>query len=81
MAETVHKVSVDQMLAKTKRYVENYALFLRHTPKMLRESMMLAYQTAVDDMLKALDASRVEDPVAHKEDPKFCIVDKDGNAM
>lgn len=80
MSETIHKVSVDQVLSVSRRLVSNYSLFVKHAPKMLRQSMMLAYQTAVDDMLKAMDSAKVEDPIAYKDTNKVVLVDQNGNA-
>lgn len=62
MSENIHKVSVDQVLKTSRRLVENYSLFVKHAPKLLRQSMMLAYQTAVDDMLKNMDSARIDNP-------------------
>jgi hypothetical protein len=81
-SETVHAISVDGMLKTSKRLVENYTLFVRHAPKLLRDSMMLAYQTAVDDMLKAMDHNRTEDPVKHADTTQpVHLVDSSGHAL
>ena len=79
MSETTHQVSVEGMLNSSKRLVENYALFVKHAPTLLRQSMMLAYQTAVDDMLKAMDHNRI-DPVKHEDKPKMVLLDQNGHA-
>ena len=75
-----HEVSVEGMLSTSKRLIENYTLFVKHAPKMLRQSMMLAYQTAVDDMLKAMDHNRVKAPVNHEEKSKVVLLDENGHA-
>ncbi len=73
------RVFIDGMINTSKRLVLNYSVFVKHAPKMLRDSMMLAYQTAVDDMFKAMDANRVE-PVIHEEKPKVTLLDQNGHA-
>lgn len=78
--KTQHLVSVDDVLAQAKVNVQRYSGFVRHAPRMLRDSMMLAYQTATDDMLKALDAARVLDPVKHESSPSVVLLDQNGNA-
>lgn len=80
MAETTLEISVDKIVAKARRHVENYTLFVKHAPKLLRQSMMLAYQTAVDDMLKSMDACRTKDPVFHKDEKAVVLLDQNGNA-
>lgn len=58
-----------------------YTHFVKHAPQMLRQSMMLAYQTAVDETLKAMDAARTIDPVKHDQaPPKVVLLDANGNA-
>ncbi len=80
MSETVHKISVEKIIARAKKNIENYSIFVKHTPKMLRQSMMLAYQTATDDMLKALDAARVADPIEHAVQKPVVLLDQNGHA-
>lgn len=79
MAETSLEISVDKIVARAKRHVENYSNFVKHAPKLLRQSMMLAYQTAVDDMLKSMDACRTKDPVFHKEEKPVALLDQNGH--
>lgn len=74
-----HEIDVEQMLERARTLVQGYTGFVKHTPKVVRQSMMLAYQTAVDDMLKAMDASRAKDPVRH-DDRKVTLLDENGNA-
>lgn len=78
---TVHAVSVDGVIASSKRLVENYTQFVKHAPSLLRSSMMLAYQTAVDDMLKAMDHNKVNDPITHTEESPAIILDKNGHPI
>lgn len=80
MMKTVHPVCVDDLLIETRRNVERYTQFVKHAPKMLRQSMMLAYQTAVDDTLKAMDASRSINPVQHDAKPPVVLLDQNGLA-
>ena len=81
MSTNIHRVSVDRMLLISTRLVENYSLFVKHAPKLLRDSMMLAYQTAVDDMLKAMDSCRVDDPVKHEPEKPAHLLDSSGHAL
>ncbi len=78
--ESIHRISVEDMLAASRALVSGYTHFVKHVPAMLRNSMILAYQTAVDDMLKAMDASRVDDPVEHKDEKKVILLDSNGHA-
>lgn len=81
MAESIHEVSVDKVLVSARRLTENYTLFVKHAPKLLRQSMMLAYQTAVDDMLKAMDSARVVAPVKHQDQKSVTLLDENGHAV
>lgn len=78
--ESIHEISVERVLEASTRLVRNYSLFVKHAPKLLRESMMLAYQTAVDDMLKAMDRARVGDAIIHPEKPAVVLLDENGHA-
>jgi hypothetical protein len=78
--ESIHRISVEEMLSASKSLVIAYTHFVAHAPKLLRQSMMLAYQTAVDDMLKAMDQARVDDPVIHSNDKKVVLLDSNGHA-
>lgn len=78
--ETSLEISVDKIVARARKNVESYTHFVRHAPKLLRQSMMLAYQTATDDMLKAMDACRTKDPVFHKDEKAVVLLDQNGNA-
>lgn len=75
-----HLVDAVQLNGIVKRNVERYAAFIKHAPKILRESMMLAYQTSVDDCMKAMDTSRVKDPIQHDDSPKVVLLDEHGHA-
>lgn len=75
-----HEIEVEQVIERAKTLIESYAGFVKHAPKMLRQSMMLAYQTAVDDMLKALDASRANNAVKHTDDKRVVLLDQNGHA-
>ena len=79
--KNTHEISVDGMLGTSKRLVENYSRFVKHAPKLLRDSMMLAYQTAVDDMLKAMDHNRIDSPVVHKSEEPSVLVDSAGHRL
>ncbi len=74
------EISIDGMLGSSKRLVANYSNFVKHAPKLLRDSMMLAYQTAVDDMLKAMDHNKIKDPVKAYEQPPVVLLDENGHA-
>lgn len=78
MSETIHEISVDKVVASAKQNVERYSVFVKHAPKLLRQSMMLAYQTAVDDMLKAMDNSRTKGALTHDSKPAI-ILDENGH--
>lgn len=80
MSKTIHEVDVDGMIGSSKRLVENYSKFVRHTPAMLRNSLMMAYQTAVDDMLKAMDHNRINGAVKQDITPPVVLLDQNGNA-
>ena len=80
MIKASHDVDVDMLLTKVRKNTENYTHFVKHAPKMLRQSMMLAYQTAVDQTLKAMDASRTKKPVIHEDKPPVVLLDQNGNA-
>lgn len=79
MSENIHQVSVNLVIEKAQILVKNYNGFVAHAPKMLRQSMMLAYTTAVDDMLKVLDSARI-DPVTHEERSPIVLLDENGHA-
>ncbi len=81
MSTNTHEISVDGMLGTSRRLVENYSRFVKHAPKLLRDSMMLAYQTAVDDMLKAMDHNRIDKPIEHKVEAPTVLVDSSGHAL
>jgi hypothetical protein len=78
--DTVHSVSVDGMTKSAVRLVSNYQLFVKHAPSLLRNSMMLAYQTAVDDMLKAMDHNKITNPVEQKIEKPIVLLDENGHA-
>lgn len=80
MINTVHQVSVEEVLSIVKANTIAYSHFVKHAPQMLRQSMMLAYQTAVDETLKAMDAARTIDPFKHDQAPKVVLLDANGNA-
>lgn len=74
------QVDVQKVVEHAKELVKNYPKFLDHCPKMLRNSMQLAYQNAVDHMLQALDASKVEDPIPMKNEKPVVLLDENGFA-
>ncbi len=78
--EIVHSISVKLVNEKAKILVTSYQGFVRHAPKMLRDSMMLAYTTAVDDMLRAMDASKITAPIEPEKKPHIVLLDQNGNA-
>jgi hypothetical protein len=78
--DTIHSVSVDGMTKSAVRLVENYQIFVKHAPALLRNSMMLAYQTAVDDMMKAMDHNKVVNPIEHKTEKPIVLLDQNGFA-
>ena len=80
MIKQKQEVYVDDLLAKVRKNTENYTIFVKHAPKMLRQSMMLAYQTAIDQTLRAMYACRVKAPVIHKEEEPVILLDQNGNA-
>ena len=79
--KNTHEISVEGMLGTATRLVENYSKFVKHAPKLLRDSMMLAYQTAVDDMLKAMDHNRIDKPIKMEEPKPVHLVDSSGHAL
>jgi len=74
------EIDVAGMNKSAIKLVENYSLFVRQAPKLLRDSMMLAYTTSVDDMLKAMDHNRIKNPVIQEIKPLITILDQNGNA-
>lgn len=78
--KTVHSVCVDAVMSAVKHNTVAYTQFVQHAPTILRQSMMLAYQTAVDETLKAMDQARTIDPVKHDQAPKVVLLDANGNA-
>ncbi len=74
------RVSVDGMHKTAEILLRNYAGFIKHAPKMLRDSMMLAYQTGIEDMFKAMDKNRMVDRVLHEEKPPVILLDQNGFA-
>lgn len=74
------EIHIEGMIGSAKRLVENYTKFVQHTPKLLRQSMMLAYTTAVDDMLKAMDHNKIKDPIKQEIAPPVVLLDQNGNA-
>ncbi len=79
MGENIHAVSVGEVVEKSKILIKSYQGFVKHAPKLLRDSMMLAYTTAVDDMLKVMDSSRVVTPVKHEERTNIVLLDENGH--
>lgn len=74
------RVNIDGTIKMSKQLVLAYSMFVKHAPKILRESMMLAYQTAVDDMFKAMDANRIVGPIKHEQKPQVVLLDEHGHA-
>lgn len=74
------EIYVEGMLESAKLLVANYSKFVGHAPKILRQSMMLAYTTAVDDMLKAMDHNKLKDPIKQEITPPVFLLDQNGNA-
>lgn len=77
---STREIYVEGMIGSAKRLVENYQKFVQHAPKLLRQSMMLAYTTAVDDMLKAMDHNKLKDPIKQEITPPIVLLDQNGNA-
>ena len=75
-----HEIDVKGMQESYKRLIENYSKFIKHAPTILRNSMMLAYQTAVEDMLKAMDHNRVKNPIKQEITNPVVLLDENGNA-
>ncbi len=73
------EIYVEGMIESSKHLVLNYSQFVQHAPKLLRQSMMLAYQTAVDDMMKAMDKNLVNNPIIHDQ-KKVVLLDDKGHA-
>lgn len=74
------EISINEVLTGSQLLVERYLQFVKHTPKMVRDSMTLAYTTAIDDMLKLLDKSKTVNPIVHEERSKVTLLDEHGHA-
>lgn len=76
------RINIDGVIEDAKKLILSYKQFVSHTPKMLRDSMMMSYQAAIDDFLKVLDANRSDAPVIHKDvkEKKIVLLDQNGHA-
>lgn len=80
MIKTIYEVCVEDVISEAKANTISFSGFVKHAPKMLRDSMMLSYQRAVDETLKAMDAARVKDPVKHNKEKQVVLLDQNGHA-
>ncbi len=78
--KNVAEVDIDVAIENAKILVKRYSKFVEHAPALLRNSMMLAYQTAVDEMLQNMDASRTMNPTKLEFKTKPVLLDENGNA-
>ncbi len=74
-------VDVDELNRMAKRLVEAFHQFTKHSPKILRDSMMMSYCKAIDDLMQAMDHSKVENPVEMTVEKPIVLVDSSGHAI
>lgn len=81
MSTNVQSVNVDDLQKTAKRLVETFHQFTKHSPKLLRDSMMMSYCKAIDDMMMALDHNKVDNPVEMTIEKPIVLVDSSGHAL
>lgn len=74
------EINIEGMHDSAKRLVENFKGFTKHTPKLLRDSMMLAYCKAIDEMFMAMDHNKTVSPVVMDLKAKPVLLDDKGYA-
>jgi hypothetical protein len=75
------RVDVDEINKVAKRLVERFYQFTKHSPKVLRDSMMMSYCKAIDEMMQAMDSCKLDDPVPMTIEKPVHLVDSDGHAL
>mgnify|MGYP001608181051 CR=1 FL=1 len=74
-------VNVDELNKMAKRLVEAFHQFTKHSPKLLRDSMMMSYCKAIDDLMQAMDHCKLENPVPMTIEKPIVLVDSSGHAL
>lgn len=74
------EIDIEGMQASAKRLVENFISFSKHTPKVLRDSMVMSYCKAIDEMFMAMDHNKIKDPVKMEMASKPILLDDKGYA-
>ncbi len=81
MSTNVQAIDVEAINKVAKRLVENFHSFTKHSPKMLRDSMMMSYCKAIDDLFQAMDSCKIENPIKLKEESPVHLLDSSGHAL
>jgi soluble cytochrome b562 len=78
---TKANVDVDELNKMAKRLVEAFHQFTKHSPKLLRDSMMMSYCKAIDDLMQAMDHCKLEKPIEMTIEKPIVLVDSSGHAL
>ena len=79
--ENIQSVKVDDLHAMAKRLAEKFHQFTKHSPKLVRDSMMMAYCKAIDEMFMAMDHCKTENAIEMTIEKPVHLVDSSGHAL